>query len=56
MKEPKTEAERWLSQAENDLAFAKVGLRERFYAQVCFQCQQVCEKAIKSIRFASLQR
>ena len=56
MKESKTEAERWLSQAENDLEFAKVGLRERFFAQVCFQCQQVCEKALKSIRYGSGER
>ncbi|MBT3272032.1 MAG: HEPN domain-containing protein [Spirochaetales bacterium] len=56
MKEPKTEAKRWLSQAENDLEFAIVGLREKFYAQVCFQCQQVSEKALKSIRYASGER
>ena len=56
MKEPKTEAERWLSQAENDLAFTKVGLREKFFAQVCFLCQQVCEKAIKSMRYGSGER
>ena len=56
MKESKKEAERWLSQAENDLEFAKVGLREGFYAQVCFQCHQVCDKALKAIRYGSGER
>lgn len=56
MKEPKTEADRWLSQAENDLEFAKLGLKGKFYAQVCFQCQQICEKAIKSIWYGSGER
>ena len=55
MKESKREAQRWLLQAENDLEYAKVGLRESFYAQVCFQCQQVCEKAIKSIHYGKLK-
>ena len=31
------EADRWLSQAEDDLRFARLGLREGYYAQVCFQ-------------------
>lgn len=51
MKEPNREADRWLRQAESDLAYAELGLREGFYAQVCFQCQQVCEKAIKALRY-----
>jgi len=28
-----------------------LGLEREFYAQVCFQCQQVCEKALKSIHY-----
>lgn len=54
MKEPRSEALRWLLQAENDLAYARIGLREGFNAQVCFQCQQICEKALKSIRYGKL--
>jgi HEPN domain-containing protein len=46
LKEPRAEALRWLQQAENDLAYARLGLREGFHAQVCFQCQQICEMAI----------
>ena len=37
------EADRWLKQAENDLDFARVGLREGFFAQVCFLAQQSAE-------------
>ena len=54
MKESKKEALRWLRQAENDFAYAQIGLRERFYAQVCFQCQQICEKALKAIHYGKL--
>ena len=54
MKEARAEALRWLRQAENDLQFARVGLREGYHAQVCFQCQQVAEKAIKSIHYGKL--
>lgn len=45
---------RWLRQAENDLEYARIGLREGFYAQVCFQCQQICEKALKAIHYGQL--
>lgn len=56
MKEPKREASRWLSQAEDDLKYAQLGLREGFFAQVCFQCQQICEKAIKALRYGRGER
>lgn len=56
MKEPNREADRWLRQAESDLAYAELGLREGFFAQTCFQCQQVCEKAIKALRYGRGER
>ena len=56
MREPNKEATRWLKQAESDLAYAELGLREGFFAQVCFQCQQVCEKAVKAIRYGRGER
>ena len=56
MKEPRAEADRWLRQAEDDLEYARLGLREGFYAQVCFQCQQICEKAIKALRYGYGER
>ena len=54
MKDARKEALRWLTQAENDFQYAKIGFREGFYAQVCFQAQQVCEKALKSIHYGHL--
>ena len=56
MKDPNTEAARWLRQAESDLRYAELGLRSGFYAQVCFQCQQICEKAIKALHYARGER
>ena len=50
------EADRWRRQAANDLAFARVALRERFYAQACFIAQQASEKAVKSIAYGSGER
>jgi HEPN domain-containing protein len=41
----------WLSQAENDVAFARHGLAQGFYAQVCFLAQQAAEKALKSMAY-----
>ena len=56
MKEPNREANRWLRQAEDDLKYAQLGLREGFHAQVCFQCQQICEKAITALRYGRGER
>lgn len=47
----RAEARRWLSQAQDDLAFARLGLREGFFAQVCFLSQQAGEKALKALRY-----
>ena len=38
---------KWIAKAEDDLQFAKVGLEDQFYSQVCFLSQQVIEKALK---------
>ena len=51
MWDSRSEAERWLKQAENDLDFARLGLREGFHAQVCFLTQQSAEKAVKAIGY-----
>ena len=48
---PRAEAEHWLAQARSDLEFARVGLREGFHAQACFQCQQAAEKALKALHY-----
>jgi HEPN domain-containing protein len=39
----------WLKQAINDLQWARDSLGSGHWAQVCFSCQQVAEKALKSI-------
>jgi len=56
LKAPRTEALRWLRQAENDLEYARLGAREGFNAQVCFLCQQICEKALKSIHYGAMAK
>ena len=44
--------EQWLARAEEDLAFAQLGFRERYFAQVCFLSQQVVEKSLKAFLLA----
>lgn len=44
--------EEWFLKAEDDLKFAKVGLEEGFYAQVCFLSQQAIEKCLKGALIA----
>jgi len=56
MRDSRAEGERWLRQAENDLGFARLALRERFFAQACFFAQQVSEKALKALAYASGER
>lgn len=47
----RAEARRWLAQAKDDLAFARLGLREGFFAQACFLSQQAGEKGLKAVRY-----
>ena len=49
--QPRAEAGRWLAQARSELAFAQVGLREGFFAQACFHCQQSAEMALKALHY-----
>jgi HEPN domain-containing protein len=56
MWDSRAEAERWRRQAANDLAFARVALRERFYAQACFVAQQAAEKAVKAVAYGLGER
>src|SRR5439155_12335689 len=44
--------EQWLARAEDDLSFAQLGLREKYFFQVCFLSQQVVEKAFKAFLLA----
>ena len=56
MKAARAEAERWLRQAESDLAFAVLGAREGFPAQACFTSQQAAEKALKAVLYLRGER
>ncbi|TFH13183.1 MAG: HEPN domain-containing protein [Lentisphaerales bacterium] len=38
--------EQWLSMAENDLEFARLGLKHGYHSQACFLSQQAAEKAL----------
>jgi HEPN domain-containing protein len=44
--------EQWLARAEEDLSFAQLGFREKYFSQVCFLSQQVVEKALKAFLLA----
>jgi HEPN domain-containing protein len=44
--------EQWLARAEDDLSFAQLGFRERYFSQVCFLSQQVVEKSFKAFLLA----
>jgi HEPN domain-containing protein len=56
MRDSRGEALRWLRQAENDLAFARLALREGFFAQACFVAQQTAEKALKAVAYGLGER
>lgn len=45
------EAERWWLQADNDLGFARIALREAYYHQACFIAQQAAEKSVKAVGY-----
>lgn len=52
MHDPRAEADRWLDQARNDLAFARYALEGSFFHQACFNAQQAAEKALKALHYA----
>lgn len=45
----KKQAQEWLKLASEDLASAKVLLKENIYNQVCFHAQQTAEKSLKAL-------
>ena len=45
------EAKRWYDQSQEDLKSAKILLNNKRYYLVCFLCQQIAEKALKSILY-----
>lgn len=51
-KSPLEEGHRWLTQAEEDLRWARHLLEEGGYHLACFLAQQVAEKALKAFLYA----
>lgn len=47
-----TDAERWLTSAEEDLAWARQAHASGFHAPACFHSQQAAEKAVKAVHYA----
>jgi HEPN domain-containing protein len=56
MRDERADGERWLRQAENDLAFGRLAVREGYFAQACFVAQQSAEKALKALAYGSGER
>lgn len=56
MKQPRAEARRWLVQAESDLAFAEVGLREGFFPAEVFTRRQAEEAVAIARRIVAFAR
>jgi HEPN domain-containing protein len=52
MRDPKTEALRWLAAAREDLAYARDAASDGHHAPACFHCQQAAEKAVKALHYA----
>ena len=49
---PRSDSERWVSQARHDLAAAEHAASGGFHALACFLCQQAGEKAVAGYLFA----
>lgn len=48
----RSEAERWLAAAREDLEYARHAADGGFHAPACFHAQQAAEKAVKSLHYA----
>ena len=49
---PRSDSDRWMSQAQHDLAAAEHAASGDFHALACFLCQQSAEKAVAGYLFA----
>lgn len=52
----KSEAERWLKQAEDDYATADLLFKQGRYSACTFHCHQAAEKALKALLYAAGDR
>ncbi len=51
MRDPRTEAARWLAAAREDLAYARHAASGGHHAPACFHSQQAAEKAVKAVHY-----
>ena len=51
MKQPLATAQRWISQAENNLAMARTLFDNGFWSGTCFQSEQTAQVALKAFLF-----
>lgn len=51
MRDPRAEADRWLTAAGEDLAYARHAASGGHHAPACFYAQQAAEKAVKAVHY-----
>jgi HEPN domain-containing protein len=51
MRDPSSEARRWLASAREDLAYARHAASGGHHAPACFHSQQAAEKAVKAVHY-----
>jgi HEPN domain-containing protein len=51
MRDPQSEARRWLDAAREDLAYARHAAAGGYHAPACFYAQQVAEKSVKAVHY-----
>ena len=56
MKDPESEARRWLEQAKYDLKTARWNMEGGLFAPACFWAQQSAEKAVKAFLYSKGER
>jgi len=56
MKRPLQQADRWLRQADHDLAVARANFTNGFYSDACFMSEQTAQKAMKAFLYAKGER
>lgn len=56
MKNPESEAARWLKESETDLLTAKAAYKENIYSRCCFHCEQTIQMALKSFLYFKGER
>lgn len=56
MKNPAAERDRWLKQADHDLAIARRHLTGRFFSDACYMAEQAAQTALKAYLYGRGER